>query len=324
MSLYARACTAAPPKPATLATWLVSLACDGPGWPRILLPDFADALGERGLAEVTRLVEERARSADPESRTANSVRDLREQLAEVSGDLDRYVAVLADHLSAIQYERIVHALRGAGRHQDAISWARRGLAAKPGWPRTNQLRDTLVGMLLADGQPDAAVEIRRNEFARHPTATAYRALTATNIEVEADDPTPWALGILTERAARQPAYAGELLDVLSILGRHDEAWNLAQQHRTSLGEQQWLRLLEQRRTDHPEDVLTPYQEMIERHVLDSTDKHRYRRAIALLPNLRDAYAKAIDQAAFTAYLEELRARHIRRPTFIKTLDAADL
>jgi uncharacterized Zn finger protein len=92
----------------------------------------------------------------------------------------------------------------------------------------------------------------------------------------------------------------------------------------SLGDQQWLSLLEQRRTDHPEDVLTPYQDMIERHIQNSADKHRYRRAVALLRNLRDAYAKAGDQAAFTEYLEELRARHARRPTFIKTLDAADL
>jgi Ku C terminal domain like len=326
MSLYARACTAAPPKPAALANWLVTLACDGPGWPRIRLCDFADALGDRGLADVTRMVETRARTADPESWTAMfAVRDLREQLAEVSGDLDRYVTVLAEHLtSAIQYERITHALGDAGRHQDAIIWARRGLAAKPGWPHTDQLRDTLVGILLAEGQPDAAVEVRRDEFARHPTATAYRALAATNAEVKADDPAPWALETLTERVARQSAYAGELLDVLSILDRHDEAWHVAQQHRTSLGDQQWLSLLEQRRTDHPEDVLTPYQDMIERHIQNSADKHRYRRAVALLRNLRDAYAKAGDQAAFTEYLEELRARHARRPTFIKTLDAADL
>ena len=322
MRLYARACTAAPPNPATLANWLVTLACDGPGWPRIVLRDFAGALGERGLAEVTRLVEERARTADPETWTAvYSVRNLREQLAEVSGDLDRYVTVLAEHLdSAIQYERITHALRDADRRQDAIAWARRGLTAKPGWPHTDRLRDTLVGMLLADGQPGAATEVRRDEFARHPTATAYRALA----EVEADDPAPWALAILTERVARQPAYVGELLDVLSILGRHDEAWKIAQQHRTSLGDQQWLRLLEQRRTEHPEDVLTPYQDMIEQHILNSADKHRYRRAVALLPNLRDAYAKAGDQTAFAAYLENLRARHTRRPTFIKTLETADL
>src|SRR4051794_36161084 len=135
MSLYARACTAAPPKPAALAKWLVTLACDGPGWPRILLRDFADALGERGLAEITRLIEERARTADPESWTAVYwVRDLREQLAQVSGDLDRYVTVLAENLtSVIQYERITHTLRDAGRHSEAITWARQGLAAKPGW-----------------------------------------------------------------------------------------------------------------------------------------------------------------------------------------------
>jgi hypothetical protein len=44
----ARACTVAPPKPAALAKWLVDLACDGPGWPRVLLPEFAGALGDRG------------------------------------------------------------------------------------------------------------------------------------------------------------------------------------------------------------------------------------------------------------------------------------
>ncbi len=40
MILYARACTAVPPKPASLAKWLVDLACDGPGWPRVLLSEF--------------------------------------------------------------------------------------------------------------------------------------------------------------------------------------------------------------------------------------------------------------------------------------------
>jgi hypothetical protein len=65
MSLYARACAAAPPNPAGLAGWLVKLQCDGPGWPQIVLRDFAPALGERGVAEVERLVARRAQTADP-------------------------------------------------------------------------------------------------------------------------------------------------------------------------------------------------------------------------------------------------------------------
>lgn len=279
MSSYARACTAAPPKPAALAKWLVDLACDGPGWPHVLLNEFTGALGDRGTAEVARLVEERARTADPESwSSVYSLQDLREQLAEVSGDLDRYVAVLAENLtSAIQYERIAYALRDAGRGQDAITWARRGLADKPGWPDTEQLRDALVSMLLAEDETEAAVSVRREEFVRHPTGAVYRALAATCAQVEAADPAPWASEILTERVTRQPVFAAELLDVLSVLGRHEEAWRLAQQYRAVLGDQRWLKLLDQRRIDHPGDTLAPYEELIERHVLNSADKNRYRK-----------------------------------------------
>ncbi|MEU7865345.1 hypothetical protein [Dactylosporangium sp. NPDC049140] len=106
---------------------------DGPGWPRIVLRDFAPALGSPGLAEVERLVADRAETADPESWTGLfAVRDLREQLAEVSGDIDRHVQVLAEHLtSAVQYARIVEALRAAGRAAEAIAWARRGLGSRP-------------------------------------------------------------------------------------------------------------------------------------------------------------------------------------------------
>ncbi|MEU7999188.1 hypothetical protein AB0B83_28255 [Micromonospora sp. NPDC049060] len=60
MEVYARACRAAPPRPAGLAAWLVKLVCDGPGWPDVVLREWAPALGPKGLAEVARLVDERA------------------------------------------------------------------------------------------------------------------------------------------------------------------------------------------------------------------------------------------------------------------------
>jgi hypothetical protein len=67
MGLYARACVAAPPAPKSLASWLVTLACDGPGWPRIRLREFAPALGERGISELEWRVEQRAQTVDPQS-----------------------------------------------------------------------------------------------------------------------------------------------------------------------------------------------------------------------------------------------------------------
>jgi uncharacterized Zn finger protein len=75
---------------------------------------------------------------------------------------------------------------------------------------------------------------------------------------------------------------------------------------------------------HPAEVIEPYRDLVERCVLDSADKRRYRRAVALLPTLRAAYRAAGDPAAFSAYLGELRSRHRRRPTILKTLDSAGL
>jgi hypothetical protein len=326
MGLYARACAAAPPNPTGLAGWLVKLQCDGPGWPQIVLRDFAPALGERGIAEVERLVARRAQTVDPQSWTGSfAVRDLREQLAALSGDVDRYVGVLAEHLtSAVQYERITLALLGAGRRQEAIEWARRGLASKPGWPHTDRLRDALVDLLLDGGDAEAAVVVRRTEFERHPTATAYRCLAVTARAVGAGDPTAWALTVLHGRVAQQPAYAPELVAILLAIGHDEQAWLAALEHRQWIGERQWLSLLERRGVSHPADVIGPYQDVVERYIRDSTDKRRYRRAVALLPALRAAYTATGDPAAFPAYLADLRLRHKRRPTFLKTLDAASI
>lgn len=326
MDLYAKACAAALPNPVSLAGWLVKLECDGPGWPRVRLADFAPALGKRGIAEVERQVAERARVADPESWTAGfAVRDLREQLAEVSGDVDRYVAVLAEHLTnAVQYQRIAEALHAAGRRDEAIGWARRGVVTEAGSPYTDRLRDLLVTMLLAAGDTSGAVRVRREEFGRHPTAAGYRSLFDTAGAAGGDDPTVWALEVLRDRVDQEPVYASELVGVLVAVGRDDEAWQEALRHRRWLGGPQWQTLLERRAVMHPAEVIQPYRDLVEQAILNSADKRRYRRAVALLAALRAAYQAAGEAAAFGRYLAELRIAHKRRPTFLKTLDAAGL
>lgn len=326
MDLYAKACVAALPNPISLAGWLVKLECDGPGWPRVRLADFAPALGKRGIAEVERLVAERARVADPESWTgAFAVRELREQLAEVSGDVDRYVAVLAEHLTnAVQYQRIAEALHAAGRRDEAIGWARRGVAANAGSPYTDRLRDLLVDMLVAADDTPGAVRVRREEFARHPTAAGYRSFIDAVEKAGGDDPTAWALGVLRDRITHQPAYASELVNVLLAVGRDEQAWQEALHHRRWLGGPQWQALLQGRAVTHPEEVIQPYRDLVEQAILNSADKRRYRRAVALLAALRAAYQAAGEAAAFGRYLAELRIAHKRRPTFLKTLDAAGL
>ncbi len=173
MSLYARACVDAPPDQAGLARWLAALSFDGPGWPEIRLAEFVPALGARGLSELSAEVARRSAAAEPGSwGQLVAARDLREQLAEVSGDVDRHVAILAENLnSARQYQRIVVALRDAGRPAEAIDWARRGLAEHDGGPQGDRLGDLLVDMEIDVGELEAAVALRRDAFERRPTGS---------------------------------------------------------------------------------------------------------------------------------------------------------
>ncbi|MEV4690518.1 DUF6880 family protein [Micromonospora echinospora] len=326
MEVYARACRAAPPRPAGLAAWLVKLVCDGPGWPDVVLREWAPALGPKGLAEVARLVDERAAAAtEPDDWHRQwAVRYLREQIAEVSGDVDRHVQVLAEHLvSAAQYGRIVTVLAQAQRPAEAIDWARRGLAAHPSGHQTVALRDLLVQLLIETGEPEAAIAERRTAFDVQPTIDNFRSLLATVAETDQDAAhTEAALTVASERAAGQAEYLPHLIDVLILAGRDNEAWRTGLARWDEVPARQRVELVELRRRTHPAEVCEPYQALIDAQLLDSYDKRRYDRAITLLRNLREAYVATGEVTRFEAYLEALRAEHRRRPTFLAKLDAA--
>lgn len=154
---------------------------DGPGWPDFELRDYAAALGEKGRSELARLVEDRAKTTEPDllGRTPWGIRVLREQLAEISGDIDHYVAVLAEDLyAASSYLKIVDALRNVGRAADAERWTRRGLGIGNPIDR-GKLRDTYVNLLLERGATDEASAMRWQLFDQHPTQTHYNDLRRT-------------------------------------------------------------------------------------------------------------------------------------------------
>ena len=332
MEMYARACCAASPPPSPLATWLVGLVWDGPGWPEVRLAEFAPALGPKGLSLVGDLVTERAGQRAAE-RAAGAAEDrwrdewaaqhLREQLAQLTGDVDQYVGVLAEDLRhADRYRMIAAALQDAGRLGDAVEWARRGLADRRADPRGDRLQDLLVDLLVAVGDRNAAVEERRADFQRRPTAPAYQALQATTTQVGLD-PGPvaeWALDVLRARVGEDPRITPHLVTVLLAEDRQDEAWSVAITHTRQLGEAQYVELLALRGATWPQDVVEPYRELVERHILDSRDKWRYERALKLLTPLRAAHL-ALGDTGWTRYLDQLRDRHRIRPTFLRKLDA---
>ena len=327
MDLYARACRAAPSPPTGLAGWLVKLVCDGPGWPDVVLREWAPALGPEGLGHLVLRVDERAVAADPgDGHEQWAIRHLREQLAEISGDVDRYVVVLAEHLvSADQYERIVQVLAEAQRPAEAIDWARRGLAVHPSGYQSTTLRDLLVRLLVGVGETGSALAERRAAFDAQPTIDNFRSLLATVADTDRDvSHAEWALELVRERADRQAGYLPHLIDALVQVGRNDEAWQAGLARLDQLPARHRVDLVRLRGRTHPADVREPYRSLIDAQLLDSTDKRRYDKAIVLLRNLRDAYAATGETTQFDAYLFALRTEHRRRPTLLAKLDAAHL
>lgn len=327
MAVHARACAVAPPDSKQLAGWLVKLRLDGPGWPDFELRDYAAALGEKGRAELSRRVEDRARAAEPDlfGRTPFGIRVLREQLAELSGDVDHYIAVLAEDLHAApQYRKIVDALRNAGRTADAEHWAQRGLGI--GNPiDKGKLRDVYVDLLLERGATDEAFALRWQLFERNPTQAHYDDLRRTG-ERTGDWPgvRDKAIGWLRDATTGQPAYADHLIGVFLDEGELDEAWQTAADHTEDLPESRWRQLIELRQPTHPRDVIEPWQRLIQRRLDASTDKYRYGKAITMLRQLRDAYQATGAATGFATYLDRLRDRHKRKTSFIAKLGQANL
>jgi hypothetical protein len=327
MAVHARACVAAPPDPKRLAGWLVKLRLDGPGWPDFELRDYADALGGKGRAELARVVEDRAKRAEPDLHggTPFGIRVLREQLAEISGDVDHYIAVLGEDLyAASQYLKIVDALRNVGRAADAERWVQRGLGI--GNPiDEGRLRDVYVDLLLERGAADKALAMRWQLFDQYATQTHYNDLRRT-AERTGDWPglRDKAIGRLREVTTGQSAVADHLIGVLLGEGELDEAWQVAVDHADDLLESRWHQLIELRQPIHPQDVMEPWQRLIQRRLDASTDKYRYGKAIKMLRQLRDAYRATGDETGFGAYLDRLRDQHKRKTSFIAKLDRANL
>ncbi|MFC4949114.1 hypothetical protein [Pseudonocardia sp. GCM10023141] len=327
MAVHARACTAAPPDPTRLARWLADLRLDGPGWPDFYLRDFASALGAAGRAELTRIIDTRARDADPDSFTALfGIRILREQLAELTGDVDHYVSVLAEDLgSTAQYRTIVDTLRNAGRTTDAETWARRGLDSRGTPTDVSSLRDTYEDLLLTRGAIDDALAFRHNDFQAHPTHARYRALRTTATRNGTwTQLRPNAISHLHTSATATRHFVDQLIAVLLDEDEPDRAWQVALDHADTLAPSRWQELIQLRQHTHPADVIEPWHQRIEQQLAANTDRYRYRKAATMITGLRDAYQACDEQAGYQHYITDLRHRHRHKTAFLTTLDRADL
>ncbi len=306
VELYARACVVHPPDPVSLAEWILEIEFDGPGWPVIDLAEFASALGDKGIGRIRSTVD--AVLAEYSSGAKREIAErLREELAEVSGDVDALVAILAAKPPRVDVSlKIVRVLRAAGRHSEAIAHAARALTY-----------DKKGESPSAEEPP---VSLPRKEFDENPGCETYLALREASLEAGR-----WvvqrkaALARLRELAAEKTESADELVRALLGEDRVDEAWRAAVRFEASLPIR--VELADSRSLAHPAETIPIYRDHVE-ELITRKDPHSYREAAKQLRKLRSVHKKAATPEEFSSYLGTLVEIHKRKTRLIAEIRSA--
>ncbi len=318
-AVHLRACEAAPPEPVSLGSYLAGLLLHDDYGFEPDLGDYAGLLGDEGTAAVR----EHIRDAYEEHPEDWRARHLMESVARAEGDVDALIAVMAADLDdhGRNHLRIARELDEAGRGDEALGWAERGLreATRP----DQQLVEYLAGRYAAAGRAEDVLSLRRARFEGERTLANYQALRGA-----ATDSGAWAaergqaLARLSEDArhqrARAPwAWGGPvLLDALLDDGDLDAAWAAA---KDAASDEQWLRLADASAATRPADALALYLRAIE-SLKKETGDPVYRRMANLLLSARACHQALDTTEQFNRYVAALRTEQKRKRNLMKILD----
>jgi uncharacterized Zn finger protein len=324
LAVHLRACRAAPPDPVSLAGYLsYVLLRRGDYGITPDLADYAGLLGEKGIAAF------RERVADAYAQNPGDwqARSLLESIAKAEGDVDTVVAIYEANLDdrGWSHLRIAEELDGAGRGDEALGWAERGVrdAVQP----DQRLVDYLAGRYAAAGRDDDVLGLRRDRFQAERTLGNYQPLreAAKNCGVWPEE-RGQALALLGRDVHHAPArhsWAWDgpvLVDALLDDGDLDAAWDAA---KDAASEAQWLRLADASITARPADALAVYLRAIS-GMKSMTGDRVYHRMAGLLLSARACHEAMGTADKFRGYVAGLRAEQKRKRNLMKILDANGL
>ncbi|WP_435191606.1 SWIM zinc finger family protein [Streptomyces sp. bgisy126] len=319
---HLEACGVAHPDPARLADWLVgSVLGDGDGDSVTDLDplDYADVLGPGGLARVRQLATEAL-----ERRPSGwAERYLMDRLVKAEGDVDALVALRARDLvpTGATHLLIAEELESAGRADEALAWAERGLRDCGAETYVDgRLVDHVCARYARTGRAADVVAVRRDRFRVERSLTAYRQLRAAAGAADRwEAERAAALATLEEDAPRERGgrYGGPvLIDALLDDGDLDAAWREAAGR---ADDRQWAQLADLSRDTRPAEALEVYLRLIERSK-EPTGDRAYEHLARLLRAARDCHRALGTEDAFTHLLAELRRELRRRRKLMTVLD----
>ncbi len=321
--LHLRACTQARPEPVALARRLVEFELNAElDTFRRAAATYAEVLGADGLAEYRRLIQPRYEALPPPGdrdylTDRLHVTNAMLGIARAVGGTDEVIAIRSQNLrSPHDYEEIVEVLTGADRTDEAIDWARQGLAMEGRERQMRALRSQLVSLLVDSGDTTAAIDERVSGFHAQPSLSTYKELLAqvTNAEMDPATYRAAALEWLHDRAmAEAGATTGSVLvEILLYEGDADAAWHAA----LSCGCDQrwWMTLARAREADHPADTIPVYERAVEDHI-DKKNAKAYGEAVKLMARIERLHQAASDDA-WPPYLADVTTRHRAKRSLI--------
>ena len=343
--IHLAACEAARPEPVALARTLFDWELHDE-WDVFAgaVERYRDVLGEVGLAAYRRLAEaawERVPAAGPGKRTGSDahfrITKIMESLARTSGDVDELIAVMSRDL-AYPYDHleIAQVCREAGRHDEALGWAERGIADFPG-RADERVREFLIEEYVRRRRTDDAIAQAWAAFTEGPSLGRYQALRTLVPDAGGAGAVAWSAWRdravehvrLTVLGARKPRPQGArsswqfgpdgsvAVQIHVAEGDVEAAWGAAQE--LDCSRSLWLDLARRRAAEHPADSIAVYQREIEAAIGVAGGKG-YAAAVELVGRVAAIMERQGEFDELCTYLLELRARHGRKRNLIKLLD----
>jgi uncharacterized Zn finger protein len=342
--VHERACNHLGPDPVALAERLFRFQTTG-DWDTFhsVLPGYERALGEPGLARYRQLVEAAWNQLPPLGPKAfrthfdsdrYRVEHAMEELTALSGDVDGLVTVKSRNLSSPHaFLELAKLLQRHGRHDDALKWAVKGIAAFHD-ERLDDLVKFCIAEHLRSGDVGRVESLAWQRFVRQAGSDAYFELVGVAKRIgRADDLAAKALNHLWQLvraeeapgAKRLPNWQPPLRSALVAI--HLREKNAERTWETFCGGpvdvRLWDKVAAVRGKTHHEEAVMLYKKLLP-HVVDAgTRGAQYGAAFEIVKAVHELRAAHSQDAVFKKELVEVRLAWKAKRNFMKLLATLD-
>lgn len=340
--VHLAACNALHPDPAALAERLYGFQMNG-NWDtfRQVLPDYAEALGEKGLAAYRQRVERdwlALPTLGPEHyRNDWSTRRFRvesamKDIARFEDDFELLVAIHSKNLSSPScFLTLAGLFRDQGSTEEALRWVEKGIAAFPN-QRNDDFLSLAIELQLALGRHAEVEQLAWRRFEQAPGCGPFFSLmeVAGLIGVEAEL-RERALDFLWQKVAEEEAADSRVRrspwdkprrgDIVYIYLREGDAeamWDAFNGGKVEVG--LWQLVADVRCKTHHEEAIALYKRLLPHAVEGGSRGSRYGEAFAIVKKIRALRMAHKQLGMFGDELADIRLAWKQKRNFMKLLD----